>query len=94
MKNRRLILLLAAVPSLLLIPYIAMQLTNEVHWTTLDFVVMGVLLMGVGLLCEWVLRKVAKKQSRIALCAVIVSVFIIIWLELAVGIIGTPFAGS
>ncbi len=94
MKNKRLIIILAAMSVLLLIPFIAMQFTDEVNWTFRDFAIMGVLLYGTGLLCELVLRKVKTVQNRILICGVVVIVFLLIWAELAVGIFGTPFAGS
>jgi dipeptide/tripeptide permease len=94
MKNKRLIIILSAVFILLLIPLVAMQFTNEVDWNIFDFVVMGILLTGTGLLCELVLRKVKSVQNRIIICAVILFIFFLIWAELAVGIFGTPFAGS
>ena len=93
-KNKRLITILLIVPLLLLIPLIGMQFSSEVNWSLLDFIVMGVLLLGAGLTFEVVLRKVPKKNNRIALIAVILIVFLLIWAELAVGIFGTPFAGS
>ena len=94
MQNKRLIGIILTVAILLLIPLIAMQFTDEVNWTLADFVVMGVLLLGTGLTCELVLRKVKKIGQRIALCAVILVALLLIWMELAVGIFGTPFAGS
>ena len=93
-QNKRLFGILLTVATLLLIPLIAMQFTNEVKWTILDFVVMGGLLLGTGLLCELVIRKVNKTKLRIAIIAVILAVLFLIWAELAVGIFGTPFAGS
>lgn len=93
-KNKRLIGIVLTVVLLLLIPLIAMQFTDEVNWTLLDFVVMGVLLLGTGLLCELVLRNVRKIGYRIVLCGALLAALILIWLELAVGIFGTPFAGS
>lgn len=92
--NKRLITILLAVPSLLLIPLIAMQFSDEVNWSLSDFLVMGVLLLGVGLMLEIVLRKVQKKNHRVALIALVLIAFLLIWAELAVGIFGTPFAGS
>lgn len=77
-----------------MIPYIAMQFMDEVNWTRSDFMVMGMLLFGTGLLCELVLRKVTKIKNRIALCVLFVIAFLLVWAELAVGIFGTPFAGS
>ena len=94
MKNKRLKFILLTVVFLLLIPLVAMQFTNEVNWTPLDFIVAGVLLLGTGLIFELVMRKVTKIQHRIALCIAILAAFLIVWAELAVGIFGTPFAGS
>lgn len=93
-RNKRLISIVLAVALLLLIPFIAMQLTDEVNWSLSDFILMGGLLLGTGLLCELVIRNVKKKEYRIVLIATILIALLLIWLELAVGIFGTPFAGS
>ena len=93
-QNKRLIGIIATVALLLLIPLIAMQFSNEVVWSLSDFVVMGGLLLGTGLLCELVLRKVKTVKYRIIICGVILVALFLIWAELAVGIFGTPFAGS
>ena len=93
-QNKRLIGILLSIFFLLMIPLIAMQFTNEVAWTLFDFVVMGVLLLTTGLLCELVLRKVNKLSHRIALCVALILVLLIIWAELAVGVFGTPFGGQ
>ena len=93
MENKRLIGIVLTVVVLLLIPLIAMQFTNEVNWTLFDFVVAGVLLLGTGFICELVIRKVKKTNHRILLCGVILAALLLIWIELAVGIFGTPLAG-
>ena len=93
-KNKRLTGIVLTVALLLLIPLVAMQFTEEVNWTLSDFVIMGVLLLGTGLLCELVLRKVNKIKYRIAICGALLAALLLIWIELAVGIFGTPFAGS
>lgn len=93
-KNKRLTIILLSVPALLLIPLIGMQFTNEIDWSPIDFAAMGILLLGAGIMLEFVLRKVSSKENRIALIAIILIVFLLIWAELAVGIFGTPFAGS
>ena len=77
----------------MLIPLVVMQFTDEVAWTIMDFVIMGILLLGAGVLIEVVTRKV-KKQNRIVLYVAIFLSFLLVWAELAVGIFGTPFAGS
>ena len=93
-QNKRLIGIVLTVALLLLIPFIAMQFTDEVKWSLPDFVAAGVLLLGTGLLCELVMRKVKKTVYRVLVCGVILLVLLLIWMELAVGIFGTPFAGS
>jgi ABC-type cobalt transport system substrate-binding protein len=93
-QNKRLIGILITVVIILLIPFLAMQFTNEVNWTGSDFIVAAALLLGTGLACEFVLRKVKKTEHRIAICAVILVILFLIWVELAVGIFGSPFSGS
>src|SRR3954454_8523454 len=93
-KNKRLISIGITVALLLLIPFIAMQFTDEVNWTLSDFIIAAVLLLGTGLMCELVIRKVKRIKYRIAICAVILAALFLIWVELAVGIFGTPLAGS
>lgn len=93
-KNKRLAIIILAIPALLMIPLVGMQFSNDIDWSLLDFMIMGVLLLGAGLALELVLRKVPRKENRIALAAIIAIAFLLIWAELAVGIFGTPFAGS
>ncbi len=93
-QNKRLIGIMLSVSFLLLIPLFAMLFTNEVNWGLVDFAVAGVLLFGTGLGIEFVLRKVKKTKHRILICASILVALFLIWAELAVGLFGTPFAGS
>jgi hypothetical protein len=93
-QNKRLAGIVLTVAILLLVPFLAMQFTNEVNWSVSDFMVAGVLLLGTGLLCELVMRKVKNIKTRLAICGVILLALMIIWIELAVGIFGSPFAGS
>jgi Kef-type K+ transport system membrane component KefB len=92
-QNKRRTGILLTVVFLLMIPLVAMQFTKEVNWTFFDFVVAAALLTGTGLLCELVMRKLKKASHRIALCAAILIILILVWIELAVGIFGTAFAG-
>lgn len=94
MQNKRLIIIVIIVALLLVIPLIAMQFTDEVSWTIFDFIVMGILLLSTGFLCELTIKKVTKVKHRILLCIVILAAFLIIWAELAVGIFGTPLSGQ
>jgi predicted membrane channel-forming protein YqfA (hemolysin III family) len=79
---------------LLLIPFIAMQFTSEVKWTALDFIVAGILLLSVGFVIDFALRKFKTSKYRVAIIIGIIMTFFLIWLELAVGLFGSPLAGS
>ena len=94
MKNKRHMGIMLTVAILLLIPLIAMQFTDEVNWPLLDFIVAGILLLGTGFVCELVIKKVKKTAYRIAFCLSILRALLLIWAELAVGIFGTPLAGT
>lgn len=93
-QNKRLFGIVLTVAFILLVPLIAMQFTKEVKWKMPDFIIMGTLLLGTGLMCELVMRKVKKIQHRVYIIEAILIALFLIWAELAVGIFGTPFAGS
>lgn len=94
MKNKRLKVILAAAAILLIIPLIVMQFTNEVKWNLTDFIVAGLLLFGAGLIVEFALRKAKSPKFKALAIIAIVVLFLLIWAELAIGILGTPLAGS
>jgi len=94
MQNKRLFIIVITSIIILFIPLIAMQFTDEVNWTPLDFVIAGILLIGTGLICEFTLRKIKKTKYRIPIILAILVVLLLIWAELAVGIFGSPFSGN
>ena len=79
---------------LLLIPIIAMQLTDAVNWSFFDFIIMGIMLSITGLALGIIIKKIKYYKYRNIFIAIIIMVFLLIWAELGVGILGTPFAGS
>ena len=74
---------------LLLLPLFAMQVTNEVAWDLADFVFAGVLIVGVGVAYELTVRMTGNTPYRAAVAVALAAAFILIWINLAVGIIGT-----
>lgn len=92
--NKRIKGILIFVLFILLIPFIAMQFTNAVKWTLSDFIIAGILIIGTAFLLDLVIRKVNKKRNQVIYYVVIIAILLLIWTELAVGIIGTPLAGS
>ena len=79
---------------ILLVPLIGMQLSSEINWGLFDFIVAGILIIVLILVLELIFRKVKSNKKRLWLVVLIGVVFIMIWVELAVGIFGSPFAGS
>jgi len=59
-----------------------------------DFVVAGILLLLAGLMLEFVIRKAKKIKYRIAICLAILTIFLLIWAELAVGLFNSPLSGN
>lgn len=76
------------------IPLVAMQFTSEVAWDVFDFIVAGTLLVGTGLIYEYLGHILPDSERRILLRFALLIIFLLVWAELAVGVFGTPFAGS
>ena len=93
-ENKRLIGIITAVAILLSIPFVSMRLGLGFNWSLMDFVIVAILLLATGLACEFVLRKVRSRGYRLAICGAILFALFLVWAELAVGLIGTRFAGS
>ncbi|HCX23386.1 MAG: hypothetical protein CMB80_33065 [Flammeovirgaceae bacterium] len=94
LQNKRAVIIAGAILILLSVPFIAMQLTEDVAWSGFDFLVMGGLLTVVGIGIEIAIRKLKTFNQRFIAVAVVVLFFLLIWIELAVGLFGTPFAGN
>ena len=86
--------ILPIVGLLLLIPLIAMQLTDEVNWSFFDFIIMGVMLSITGLAIGIIIKKIKYSKYRNIFITMIIMIFLLIWAELGVGLFGTPFAGD
>ncbi len=104
-STKNIIRIVAITVFLLLIPFLAMLFNwhvpdpgspelSKVNWSVFDFVVVGVLLLGAGFAYELFARRITTSQNRIVLAVVLLAILVLIWGELAVGIFGTPFAGS
>ena len=85
---RHLLVILAVTGSILLAPLVAMQWTSEVTWTGADFGAAAALLIGTGLLYEVALRVFQTRRARIAAGAMLAGGLLLVWAELAVGIVG------
>jgi hypothetical protein len=74
---------------ILLLPLIAMQFTDEVVWDETDFAVMGAMLFGACGTYELASRISGNIVYRAAVGVAILSAFLLVWINLAVGIIGS-----
>ena len=73
---------------LLLLPAIAMQFTGEVQWTLSDFLVAAMMLAILGLGIELTVRVTRNSLYRAGAAVALLSGFLVIWINGAVGIIG------
>ena len=79
---------------LLLFPLVGTLVSNEVNWSFFDFIVMGILILSMSFGIKQVVMTIKNTNYRVHIIGMILLVFILIWVELAVGIFDTPFAGS
>jgi hypothetical protein len=80
---------LLATALILMVPLLAMQVTDEVVWTLADFVVAGVLLAGTGLAFELAAKR-ARSLTHLAGAGVgLGAALLLVWANLAVGVIGS-----
>ncbi|PLX24456.1 hypothetical protein C0580_05220 [Candidatus Parcubacteria bacterium] len=89
MRNKSIIRIALASIAILLIPFLAMQVTSGVSWNFFDFVFMGFFLFTTGLTYELVAKKSKNITYRVAVAAAILAVFLLVWINGAVGIIGS-----
>ncbi len=74
---------------ILMLPLLAMQVTDEVVWDLADFVIVGALIFGTGLTYVLAARKAGNIAYRAAVGVALAAALLLIWLNLAVGVIGT-----
>lgn len=75
---------------LLLLPLVAMQFTDEVVWDSADFLIFGTMLTAACGAYELVVRLTSNTVFRAIAGMAIVAAFVLVWLQLAVGLVGDP----
>lgn len=78
---------LLATLAILLVPAVAMRFTTEVNWGAGDFLAGGALLAGTGLAYALTKRRFAGRPGRLLLGALLALGLLLVWAELAVGIV-------
>jgi hypothetical protein len=74
--------------ALLLTPLVAMPVPSEVRWTVSDFVFAGAMIVGAGLLFELAVKVSGSFAYRAGAGVGLATCFLLVWINLAVGIIG------
>lgn len=92
-QNKNSILFLGTLV-ILLLPLLAAQFSNEVNWSPFDFLLATVLLLACGYSIQFMIHTFKNKKVRLLAISVVILVLILIWIELAVGVFGTPIAGN
>lgn len=79
---------------ILLIPLVTMQFTDEVQWSLSDFIIAGVIIAGTGFGVDLLSRSSRSSTQKLLIGILLASAFLLLWIELAVGLFGTPFSGN
>jgi hypothetical protein len=85
--TRKLFWLALATAAILLVPAVAMQFTDEVDWSAGDFAAAGLLLFGSGLFYLLLARRIDDARYRLVLKCAICAAVLVLWAQLAVGIV-------
>ncbi|WP_336690822.1 MULTISPECIES: hypothetical protein [unclassified Chryseobacterium] len=84
-----------AVPALLMLTaFFANLFAEDWNWSPADFIIAGSLLFGTAFFINLVIRSKKSLRYKLLICFAILLVLALVWIELAVGLFGTPFAGS
>lgn len=74
---------------LLLAPWLAMRLTDQVRWSGFDFAVFGGMLLVACSACELAAWRSRDPAYRAGFGLAVLSGFLLAWINLAVGIVGS-----
>ena len=74
---------------LFLLPVLATLLSTQFNWSVGDFVVWGAMLMGVGLAYAFLVGRADHAAYRWGVGLALGATFLLIWVNLAVGLIGS-----
>ena len=89
MRNQRILNIVLMTALILAVPLVAMRFTDEVNWDLADFIVAGALLFGTGIAYEIVSKRMPSVGYRVAVGVALVTALMLVWVNLAVGLIGS-----
>jgi hypothetical protein len=91
---KQFVYLMLAILGLLLLPLVGDLVSSEVHWSLFDYSVMALLLTVTGLIAILVYNRFKNSKLKFLYYVVIALIFVLIYIELAVGLFGSPIAGD
>lgn len=86
--------IVCSIAVILSLPIVGAMVSQEVEWSLFDFLIALFLLSVFGLAIELIFQRLTAIQSRRFALAILLLLLVLIWGELAVGLIGSPFAGD
>jgi len=72
----------------------AMQMTDRVSWSWFDFALISVFLLGTGMVLDVAVGAFRNSTHKVAIGAAIAVAAAVLFVELSVGLVGSPIAGS
>ncbi len=72
--------------SILFIPIMGTMISEEFQWDIGDYMIAGLMLNILGIVLLIIHRYIDNKQLRFSVLAITIVAFILMWVELAVGI--------
>lgn len=78
-----------AAAALLLLPWVAMRITDDMDWDAADFAIFGAMLVGACGAYELAARATGSRAYRAAVGVALAGAFVLVWMNLAVGLIGS-----
>jgi hypothetical protein len=73
--------------ALLLLPAIAMFFSGRMNWGIEDFATLALMIGAAGLAAEAGVRLIRKPRHRLVLAGAIALAFLLVWAELAIGVL-------
>ncbi len=93
-QNKKMMTIVVSIALTLMAPLLMEQFTEGEGWGPFDFAVVGALLLAAVVIFQVATKVVRDSKHRIAIGAVLGLALLLVWIELAVGLIATPAAGS
>ena len=78
----------------LIVPLVANQISEQVNWNAMDFIIMGTFLIFSAYWIQKVIKKIKSKSKKVVFISLIMLIFLLLWIEMAVGVFNSPIAGS